>query len=973
MKLRLISALILLCASFCGHAQTPAGYLRKGLKEGRDVIAQRADTYAEMLTMKNPGIPKQFVVESDESTGQTNVVYYWDGLQIHSSAASSTDNTPAYFFKSTPGTDVTTALQAALDTYKDVAIDNSYIISNTLAIPSGGSLIGHKNSVLKAASARSGLLSTRGAYINLNAKSFVTVTGIKFQPDANMTNMASYANAVIIIENATNCLIDNNSFDFSFAYSLGMDAVWITGPNCKYNTVSNNYVKTLGITYCENGASFNTIEKNQLINSSANALGGIGNHATIYCTANVIRNNYIENAGRMGIEDQQKTTGNIIEGNTIKGVGLHPAYSDAFIGISAVATNTFVNGNTIEGALGDLIEVRGKSGNKVVANTGTGNGVCLGVIANFTSTTASDNSNYSTYIADNKFLNCGKGITTFGDGTEQDIEITNNTIIEAANIAIDINTASLLKSRINISNNTIYFNNASATWRTGISTYTTIASGLHKIACTISSNSIHFGVSAGNGNGIVPIFDGARVLLNSVYGEPGGGTINSITNNAATTTSLQFLGNKSVNASFNIAQFPNSSLLDNSITTAGQINTALGYTAADNTSVVNLKKLPVDSRIVYIGDSITAHGFGTSGGGFYYYGDGYPTNANILSGHRFFQPVGGNKGVSGENSTQILSRLGAILELKPKVAVVLIGTNDVSQSVTELTIKNNIGTIYKALNAIGCKVIAITIPNRYAPIALLSTGNETIRTNVNTWIKSNTDLAGVVDAEPILNNASLFADGLHPNTQGDFLLGQSVASVLNTLVDNSISAGYQISPESVSNYALSGGSTLATGWSNQVFLGGATLTPTKTTANGAEQQVLTVSGTYTGNGNGFNFKQDYTTTYYKEGDIIEGILDVEITAPFVNVNSVAPSIQVYSASYAATLANSVGYYPTATDDMFYPIGRYTIKSPPVLITGGTPAIVTTGVSVLFKNAASSTAISGQIKIYRIGSRKVNLN
>jgi lysophospholipase L1-like esterase len=402
---------------------------------------------------------------------------------------------------------------------------------------------------------------------------------------------------------------------------------------------------------------------------------------------------------------------------------------------------------------------------------------------------------------------------------------------------------------------------------------------------------------------------------------------------------------------------------------ASQINTALGYTAADNTAVLNLKKLPVDSKIVYIGDSITQHGFTANGTNYFYQGAGYPTHANIAAGHKYYYPIGGNKGVSGERTDQVIARLGAILAMRPKMAVVLLGSNDTGQSVSEAVIENNLNIIYKALLSIGCKVIAITIPPRYAPSDLLSTANEATRANVNAWILANKDLTGTVNAETILTSASYFADGLHPNAQGSYLLGKSVGQLLAAEIED-VSASYQISPEGVNNYSLAGGTTLASSFSTQQFTGGATLTPSKSVVNGQNQQLFTISGNYTGNGKGFNVVQDYVTSFYQQGDIIEGILDIEILSPMVNINAIRPKITVHTAGYATQLGYTEGYYPDAAVLSYYPVGRYTIKTPPMQLNGGVPAIVVTTFGVSFVDASTTLPVSAQFKIHRIGSRKV---
>jgi hypothetical protein len=84
MKIRFL--IPILCFGFCLSAtaqQQPEGYLRTMLRQDRDMVATWTDTYAEMLTRTTPGIPKQFIVQADESIGITNTIYFWDGFKLN--------------------------------------------------------------------------------------------------------------------------------------------------------------------------------------------------------------------------------------------------------------------------------------------------------------------------------------------------------------------------------------------------------------------------------------------------------------------------------------------------------------------------------------------------------------------------------------------------------------------------------------------------------------------------------------------------------------------------------------------------------------------------------------------------------------------------------------------------------------------------------------------------------------------------
>lgn len=462
-------------------------------------------------------------------------------------------------FDAPAGTDVTIALQEALNNYKVVNINKSYIISNTLTIPSGVTLTGCglNNAVLKAANTRTGLLNSRGIYIDLTNKTSVNVWGIKLQPADNMLNQSGWANAVILLSNSSNCSIYGNNFDFSFPYSKGMDAVWITGPSSN-NIISNNYIKTLGITYCENGAFNNTVQYNQLVNSNANALGGIGNGSSP-CINNKVLNNTIENAGRMGIEDQQNVIGTLISGNIIKGTGklkgINPGEGS---GISAVAISTVVKNNKITDAKDFYIEVGGSNKVSVINNNIYDTGICSGIFVNFLGNAIADVSK-TTIVKGNTVVGCLKCIETFGNTTTQYVTIDSNTIADPISHAINIDAGSSIKSIILLKRNNITFNNKTNSTRYGISTYTRTISGQQNYTFNIDHNIITYKAAATKGTGydnsMIIAFDNAVISYNTINGYTGGLNY-GVSNNGAITKGVSFVGNIVNLAIWNIAQFP---------------------------------------------------------------------------------------------------------------------------------------------------------------------------------------------------------------------------------------------------------------------------------------------------------------------------------------------------------------------------------------------------------------------------------
>jgi len=466
-----------------------------------------------------------------------------------------------YLFEAPVGTDVTVTLQQALNQHKIVYINKSYLISNSLTIPSGGTLSSGKlgNGILKASNTREGLLNSNGTYINISYANAVSVLAVKFEPADNMVNLSGYRNTVVLLSNSANCTISGNNFDFAFNYAKGMEAVWITGPYSRSNIVSNNYINTLGITYCENGASYNIVRRNHIINSHQNALGGIGN-GTAACMYNQVLDNTIENAGRMGIEDQRNVIGTVISGNTILGTGkLIGLAAGEGTGISAVAKNTIVENNKITDSKDYYIEVGGSNKLLVANNSIFDTGVCSGIFVNFLGSTIPTAAN-TTIISKNTIVGCKKGIETFGKASKQYIAIDSNIITNPVTHGINLNFGSSKGSVVTLAGNNITFSNKTSSTRFGIATYSTITSGKQNYIFNVSNNIFTYMGLATKGSGhddtMLIAVDNAVISNNTIIGYPGGFNI-GVTNNGAVTTGVKFITNTVKLASWNIKQFSN--------------------------------------------------------------------------------------------------------------------------------------------------------------------------------------------------------------------------------------------------------------------------------------------------------------------------------------------------------------------------------------------------------------------------------
>jgi hypothetical protein len=196
--------------------------------------------------------------------------------------------------------------------------------------------------------------------------------------------------------------------------------------------------------------------------------------------------------------------------------------------------------------------------------------------------------------------------------------------------------------------------------------------------------------------------------------------------------------------------------------TNGGVATRYSY----NGTSVNRQPLSANdtlSNVYYMGDSLTDDG----------------TYIYQVSTHLSSSWTHHNKGISGQNTTQMLARFTAdVINKKASHVVIFAGTNDVTQLVAQNTITSNLQAMYTAAHNAGIKVIAVTITPRTTTGAQL-----TIQQAVNTWIKSTaTNIDYIVDPYDTLKDPSnptqllpaYSSDGLHMTTSGYQVLGDYI-------------------------------------------------------------------------------------------------------------------------------------------------------------------------------------------------------
>lgn len=183
-----------------------------------------------------------------------------------------------------------------------------------------------------------------------------------------------------------------------------------------------------------------------------------------------------------------------------------------------------------------------------------------------------------------------------------------------------------------------------------------------------------------------------------------------------------------------------------------------------------------------LGDSITACDNGVN---YEWTSTAYDTNCSWLT-HAVIKSAGridygGNFGVPGETSAQILARVNHVIAARPTHCTVLAGAND--SNVT--TIKTNIPKIVAALQAGGVTPVLCTLlPNR-------TLGDSAVQTKIraaNAWIwnYARANSLAVIDFYRVMVNPAdgdylpgYFQDAVHPNRPAYPLMADEVLRVLD--------------------------------------------------------------------------------------------------------------------------------------------------------------------------------------------------
>lgn len=255
-----------------------------------------------------------------------------------------------------------------------------------------------------------------------------------------------------------------------------------------------------------------------------------------------------------------------------------------------------------------------------------------------------------------------------------------------------------------------------------------------------------------------------------------------------------------------------------------------------------------------------------------------------------------NFGISGQRSDQVLTNISTIVAALVAAGVgtlyLLLGTNDIGsvQSPNAAASSSNIDQVIAAVRAVGIVVVCTA----ETPRPDLAGANLTHWQGIHDhYVAIHNPANGVYTYDPstvLADNDNRVEDGVHLSVKGNRILGYGLAEFTSSLfpandilpADNSeyTSGGLAVGVNIITNALMSGGTTVATGYTGTNNLGGTTTATFSkvSTATGAWQQTV-VSGTPAGAGELFarvEQNQDARANLFGNGDILDGMVEVEV-------------------------------------------------------------------------------------------------
>lgn len=353
--------------------------------------------------MSTTKIPARIIADGTATAGYVPKAQS-DGSVLWSPDNVGSGTNPIYVVSATTGTDITSALQTALNTYKHVQIDGfgnrEYLLSNTITLPTGTTLEGINNAVVKSAASVSGeLIKGLHFYMPNNYSNIYSLTIKRGSYGTFSYGSSEQGVGDIIRVYSKHNRVARVTIEFPNDFGTEAYGIRVLGGSeagsADYNYIGHNRITGLGIMYACTYSSYNMCEWNYVKNAAVNGYRGTGNVTSgFYAIGNTVQHNYTENSGGMGIEDWHYLTKTKILYNIIKGT--NAANVGYKYGISAMSAEVIVEGNLITGTgtgtggggFGYGIELWASSGNICRHNTiKEPGGACIGIQLNHYSDT----------------------------------------------------------------------------------------------------------------------------------------------------------------------------------------------------------------------------------------------------------------------------------------------------------------------------------------------------------------------------------------------------------------------------------------------------------------------------------------------------------------------------------------------------------------------------------------------------------
>jgi lysophospholipase L1-like esterase len=274
-----------------------------------------------------------------------------------------------------------------------------------------------------------------------------------------------------------------------------------------------------------------------------------------------------------------------------------------------------------------------------------------------------------------------------------------------------------------------------------------------------------------------------------------------------------------------------------------------------------------------------------------------------------------------------------------KIVVEMSGTNDVLLAVSSATTVANRVAMWEAMTAAGITVIPCEVP------PTPDSTNQTTTDALNALLKVEAEALGLQWIEwpatlydGAVGDADLFeVDEIHPNPAGCRIMGAHVLAEIDRLISD-FPFEFPASGAAdwiTANPYMTGGTTIATGWSTPTAYPSATVTPSLVTIDGRQWQRLTVTQS------GAECKLavfNLTGQAVTAGDRVRILAKLKVSAGFKNVR-VKLTFNGPGGEIAALEAIDDGQNMTSADyTVTLPAHEGTWLSPPELVpTGATSA------------------------------------